>query len=315
MSKKWWLVLIAVLITVPVGASRLQNMVIIDATTATDRANVTLNADATDNLDGEYGLVTSSVQYGRKSSSEVVPAEVDDTTHVWSQVSYEHHEIHSNSHFFLEDYTTLGNGTVIDFCIMTDDSTKWDHLVFSFESDLALDFDFYELSDLTMDGTLAIQRANNRALSYSGQHTPAASSNTVMTDSNATFTTDALIGWTIYNVTDLSSGVITDNDGTTVTVAALLYGTDNDWDQNDYYEINKSLTITQVDCTVNAVGTRLGGTTGGSGTNPARGIPGGSSRDNELVMRQNTKYLFRFTSGAAANDFSYNAEWYAHTDK
>ncbi len=70
-----------------------------------------------------------------------------------------------------------------------------------------------------------------------GTHDGGNNEATVMTDSGASFTVDDLIGSTIYNTTDGSSGVITDNDGTTVTVAALAGGTDNDWDTNDAYSI------------------------------------------------------------------------------
>ena len=73
---------------------------------------------------------------------------------------------------------------------------------------------------------------------FSGTHT-AADSSTVMTDSAATFPVDGLIGATINNTTDGSSGTITDNAGTTVTVASLTGGSDNSWDDadNDAYTI------------------------------------------------------------------------------
>lgn len=70
-----------------------------------------------------------------------------------------------------------------------------------------------------------------------GVHTPAGSSATVLTDSTASWTVDEWIGYTIINVTDGSRGIITDNDATTITVAELYGGTDNDWDQNDVYNI------------------------------------------------------------------------------
>ena len=70
------------------------------------------------------------------------------------------------------------------------------------------------------------------------------SSAAFMTDSGEAFTADEFIGWTIYNITDGSSGVITDNSTTTVT-ATLSGGTDNDWDSGDYYIIGYELaTIT-----------------------------------------------------------------------
>lgn len=60
---------------------------------------------------------------------------------------------------------------------------------------------------------------------------------TILTDSTASWVVDALIGLTVKNVTDGSTGEITDNDATTVTVAALSGGTDNQWELNDKYEI------------------------------------------------------------------------------
>jgi hypothetical protein len=61
-----------------------------------------------------------------------------------------------------------------------------------------------------------------------------------MTDSGEAFTTNEFVGWTIYNITDGSSGVITANTATTVT-ATLSGGTDNDWDSGDKYVIGYKL--------------------------------------------------------------------------
>jgi len=72
---------------------------------------------------------------------------------------------------------------------------------------------------------------------FTGTHTGAGNNATVMTDSTATFTEDSLIGLTIRNTTDASEGIIIDNDETTVTVASLVGGTDNDWDASDAYVI------------------------------------------------------------------------------
>lgn len=70
----------------------------------------------------------------------------------------------------------------------------------------------------------------------SGTHT-AAPSATIMTDANAHFQVNELIGLTIQNVTDGSEGVITANTVNTVTVAALAGGDDNEWRVNDVYSI------------------------------------------------------------------------------
>lgn len=80
--------------------------------------------------------------------------------------------------------------------------------------------DFYEGATVTANtGGLIVQFGNNRAKCASGAHT-AGTSATVMTDSGAAFTVDAYIGWKIYNITDGSYGIVTDNDATTVTVAS-----------------------------------------------------------------------------------------------
>ena len=292
-------------------------------TTAVDSSNNVIAsqqiASESDNLDQLYGMVVAAALYGRLSSSLVRPLQLDDSTHAAKVMDYEHSEIHSNSHYFIEDYTgsaEFDDTDVIDFCLTTDNSTKYTHLVFDYESTGESKLDIYEGATLTANtGDLIVQRGNNRSKCYIGTHTAVASSSTVMTDSSASFVEDALIGWKIYNVTDGSYGIITDNTTTTVTVSALVGGTDNDWDTDDKYEINQSLTITRKDQTVTDVGHRLGGQQAGDSTNANRGIPGGQSRDKELVLRPNTSYIFRFTSAVNGNVLSYNAEWYEHTDK
>jgi len=68
-----------------------------------------------------------------------------------------------------------------------------------------------------------------------GTHTGANNAAT-LTDSGGTWTTDEFVGYTIYNTTDGSQGLITANTGTTIT-ATLEGGTDNDWDTSDAYLI------------------------------------------------------------------------------
>ena len=70
-----------------------------------------------------------------------------------------------------------------------------------------------------------------------GSHTGAADQATVMTDSTLGATTDEFVGYTIKNITDGSQGIITANTATTVTVAELYGGTDNDWDNGDVHHI------------------------------------------------------------------------------
>lgn len=73
-----------------------------------------------------------------------------------------------------------------------------------------------------------------------GTHT-GGTSTTVMTDSAADFAIGGLVGKTIYNTTDVSSGVITANTNTSATVASLTGGTFNDFRVNDAYTITAQI--------------------------------------------------------------------------
>jgi hypothetical protein len=42
-------------------------------------------------------------------------------------------------------------------------------------------------------------------------------------------------------------------------------------------------------------------------------IGGQANRENELILKSGTTYVFWFTSGAASNNISYNLNWYEHT--
>lgn len=69
----------------------------------------------------------------------------------------------------------------------------------------------------------------------SGSHT-GSNDASVLTDSTKNWVANELVGLTITNTSDGSSGAITANTETTVT-ATLSGGTENDWDTSDAYEI------------------------------------------------------------------------------
>lgn len=58
----------------------------------------------------------------------------------------------------------------------------------------------------------------------------------IMTDAGIDIGANALIGMTVYNVTDASSCTITANAATTIT-CTLAGGTDNNWDTNDVWQV------------------------------------------------------------------------------
>ncbi len=72
---------------------------------------------------------------------------------------------------------------------------------------------------------------------YTGTH-DAADDAAELSDSTASFRDDGLVGGTVYNTTDGSSGPITANAATTIT-AELSGGDDDDWDEDDDYTITE----------------------------------------------------------------------------
>jgi len=68
-----------------------------------------------------------------------------------------------------------------------------------------------------------------------GSHT-GSNNASVLTDSTKNWTANALVGYSVLNLTDGSRGVITANTSTTVT-ASLRGGTQNDWDTDENYVI------------------------------------------------------------------------------
>jgi hypothetical protein len=71
------------------------------------------------------------------------------------------------------------------------------------------------------------------AAGAAGEHTGSDGAST-LTDSSLSLSTDELVGMTIYNATDGSSGTITGNTENTIS-ATLSGGSDNDWDNGDAY--------------------------------------------------------------------------------
>lgn len=87
--------------------------------------------------------------------------------------------------------------------------------------------DLYQIGTLTEDADLFVKDSG----------TNSGTSATVLTDSSQSWTTNEWVGYTVFNRTDGSSGRITANDATTITVTALAGGSDNSWDADDLYDV------------------------------------------------------------------------------
>ena len=241
---------------------------------------------------------------------------IDASTNSIQTVDYEHHEIHAGSHYFVEGWTSLDTAGTLYVSLITPDTTKWSHFVWEIKSSGVLETSLYEVSSGGMTGgARATIHANNRnancwtGIQDGGTHA------TIFTDSTQSWTIDALIGLQIFNQTDGSSAIITDNTATTVTVAALLGGTDNDFDDDDVVEINNSqMTVTAGVTVATTLGLLLSNTkVGGEGFKDDAG--GSHARGDEIMLRQNTTYLRKFLSSSDANIISFKASWYEHANK
>ncbi len=88
--------------------------------------------------------------------------------------------------------------------------------------------------DTTSDVLMNVQ--NFAVTGHRGTH-DGADNQTVLSDADATFRKiSSIVGWSLFNLTDGSSGTITVHTPTQIT-ATLSGGTDNDWDTGDQYHI------------------------------------------------------------------------------
>lgn len=88
---------------------------------------------------------------------------IDASTETLQTISYEHHEIHSGSHYNYCDYSlNEGSGNTIEFVMTTPNTTKWAHLVFQVYSSEGATLELYEGTTGVTGGTAITPRNNNR---------------------------------------------------------------------------------------------------------------------------------------------------------
>lgn len=80
-------------------------------------------------------------------------------------------------------------------------------------------------------------------VTYTGTHTPAGASATVLTDTTQSWATNELVGFTITNITDSSSGTCTSNTSNTATVDDLTGGSNDEFQQTNVYGMNSSTSV------------------------------------------------------------------------
>jgi hypothetical protein len=104
---------------------------------------------------------------------------------------------------------------------------------------------------------------------------------------------------------DVYEACVETGDGTAITPV-----------NNNRNSSNTSGLVVKYDpTTISDDGTRLSGQKFGVSGTPVTSRGGDTRRDDELNLKQNTKYLIRVTSLGDGNVISYRASWYEHTNK
>jgi hypothetical protein len=164
---------------------------------------------------------------------------IDSSTETLQTIEYEHHEIHSGSHFFICGTQALSNSEVVNFTFITPNTTKWTHMTFVIEGTGAISLEIFEGATVNVAGTAVTARNSDR-------NSETTTVNTIRTGDTYTGT-----GTSIYSK---QTGAL------------------------------KSIGII--------------------------------SRNNEIILKQNTTYIFRITNETAvANQLTYCADWYEHQSK
>lgn len=187
-------------------------------------------------------LFSGSAYAGPSASIGVARGDQDTTTLSTNIVDYDHHEIHSGSHFYYTDWNILASGATAEYILTTPNTTKWAHLTFSMTGSAITEIMVFENTLRSGASTCAILNSNRNKSTASGCTLAKRSVGSL--DS----------GSTIYHMRSGSANVQSRS-------------------------------------------------------------PMASNRNSEIVLKQNTKYMFRILSGTADNLTNIQLEWYEHTDK
>jgi len=113
------------------------------------------------------GVVGATVPRVLVASDDLMSAaiqnDVDGTTTALRTVTYEHHEMHSGSHYLYRSYYNVAKAGVKELLIVTPAGTKWAHMVTGFMiSTSTVVAEWFEGVTTTDDGTEVLTRNRNR---------------------------------------------------------------------------------------------------------------------------------------------------------
>jgi hypothetical protein len=81
--------------------------------------------------------------------SEIDDVRIDASTNSLQTVDYEHHEIHSGSHFFVVGYQDLNINQVLDFTWLMPNTTEWIHWTWDLDTENETLWQVYETAVAT----------------------------------------------------------------------------------------------------------------------------------------------------------------------
>ena len=125
-------------------------------------AGVGVISDRNHDIDGRNALITASAIYARIDDDTVKIARLDASTEAQMIVDYEHHEIHSGSHFIMNDAFDLSINNVLDIRITTPNTTKWPHALLEFDTETEYEYWLYETVTIDTVGTAFTPINSNR---------------------------------------------------------------------------------------------------------------------------------------------------------
>jgi hypothetical protein len=135
--------------------------------------------------DGTEGNLITGIDYVSGKSG------IDAATETLQTIEYEHHEIHSGSHYFVVGYQDLAINNVLQFTWQMPDTTKWIHWIWNIITESETLWQIYEGGTITTPlTTLATPYNNNRNSANTSdtvmryeKHTNLAAANTKVTPS------------------------------------------------------------------------------------------------------------------------------------
>jgi len=189
-----------------------------------DREDNILDIDDNGNIgavsyhaDGTAGQLITGIDYVSGKSG------IDSSTETLQVIEYDHHEIHSGSHYTICDYADLAINSVFDMQWTTPNTTKWAHFTYNLSCEAETEWIIYEGATINVAGTTVTPINNNRNSANTSGMTIATISNTSLALANAD---TAVAGATLLErgiVGARRSGGITSRSGELVLKQNTIY--------------------------------------------------------------------------------------------